>query len=96
MSLKDIYTDSSWIASTFRSEYAVKTVEQTFAISRKDCSFQLFTKKFVDASKAKNYRFIHIGSIQVAIKPLTRLGVNASVLLCLRDARFLEFKASIL
>jgi hypothetical protein len=24
---KDIYTNSSWIASTFRSEYDVKTVE---------------------------------------------------------------------
>ena len=96
LSPKDIYTNSSWIASTFRSKYAVKTVEQTFAISRKDCSFKLFTKKFVDASKAKNYKFIHIGSVQVAVKPLTRLGVNASVLLCLCDARFLEFKTSIL
>jgi hypothetical protein len=92
----DIYTDSSWIASTFKSEYTVKTVEQTFAISGKDCTFQLFSKKFIDASKAKKYKFLHIGSVQVAIKPLTRLGIDASVLLCLRDARFLKFKTSIL
>jgi hypothetical protein len=39
---------------------------------------------------------LHIGYVQVAVKPLTRLGINASVLLCLRDARFMEFHTSIL
>jgi hypothetical protein len=91
-----ISLDSSWINSTFKSEYAVKTVEKTFAISGKDCTFQLFDKKFVEASKAKKYRFLHIGSVQIAVKPLTRLGIDASVLLCLRDARFLNFRANTL
>ena len=34
--------------------------------------------------------------IQVAIKPLSRKGINAFVLMCLRDARFKNFKDSIL
>ena len=34
--------------------------------------------------------------VQVALKPLTRKGINASVLMCLRDARFKNFKDSIL
>ena len=34
--------------------------------------------------------------VQVAIKPLTRKGINASVLMCFRDARFKNFKDSIL
>ena len=34
--------------------------------------------------------------IQVAIKPLTRKGISASVLMCFRDARFKNFKDSIL
>ena len=34
--------------------------------------------------------------VQAAIKPLTRKGINASVLTCLRDARFKNFKDSIL
>ena len=34
--------------------------------------------------------------VQVAIKPLTRKGINASVLMSLRDARFKHFKDSIL
>jgi hypothetical protein len=92
----DIYTDSSWTQNIFKSEYAVKTVEQTYAISGKNCSFQLFGKKFLEEAKAKKYKFLHIGSVQVAVKPLTRLGIDASVLLCLRDARFLQFKPSIL
>jgi hypothetical protein len=39
---------------------------------------------------------LHVGSVQVAVKPLTRLGINASVLLCLRDARLINFRTSIL
>ena len=34
--------------------------------------------------------------VQVAIKPLTRKGINAFVLMCLIDARFKNFKDSIL
>jgi hypothetical protein len=96
LSTKDIYTDSSWIKSTFKSEYAVKTVEQTFAIAGNNSTFQLFNKKFVDNYRAKGYKFLHIGSVQVAVKPLTRLGIDASILLCLCDARFLKFNTSIL
>ena len=36
----------------------------------------------------KGFKFIHIGLIQVGIKPITRRGINASVLLRLIDARF--------
>ena len=96
LSPKNIYTDSSWLKSSFRSEYAVKTVEQTFVISSNNATFQLFNKRFVENSKFKGYKFLHIGSIQVAIKPLTRFDINALVLLCLRDARFLNFRTSIL
>jgi hypothetical protein len=92
----EIYTDSSWTQNIFKSEYAVKTVEQTYAISGKNCTFQLFSKKWLEEARAKKYKFLHIGSVQVAVKPLTRLGIDASVLLCLRDARFLQFRPSIL
>ena len=40
--------------------------------------------------KNKGFRFIHIGLIQVGIKPLTRRGINASVLLRLIDTRFIN------
>ena len=38
--------------------------------------------------KNKGFKFIHLGLIQVGIKPLTRRGINVSVLLRLLDARF--------
>ena len=38
---------------------------------------------------------MHIGLVQVAIKPLTWKGINASILMCLRDARFKVFSDSI-
>ena len=38
--------------------------------------------------KNKGFKFIHLGLIQVGIKPLPRRGINASVLLRLIDARF--------
>ncbi|XP_059454477.1 uncharacterized protein LOC132184753 [Corylus avellana] len=92
---KDVYI-TSWFKSFFKSEYSVKTVEQTFAISGNNQTITLFNNKFVNNSLAKGYRFLHIGSVQVAVKPLTRLGINVSVLLCLRDARFVDFRTSIL
>jgi hypothetical protein len=58
--------------------------------------FNCLAKSFLRKLKPKKYKFLHIGSVQVAVKPLTRLGIDASVLLCLRDARFLHFKPSIL
>jgi hypothetical protein len=39
---------------------------------------------------------LYVGSIQVAVKPLTRLGINAYMLLCLRDDRFINFRISII
>jgi hypothetical protein len=95
LSSKEIYT-TSWLKSTWRFEYSVRTVEQTFAISGNNSTFQLFNKRFTDNSKAKDYKLLHVRSVQVAVKPLTRLGINVSMLLCLRDARFINFRINIL
>ena len=95
LSTKEVYT-TSWFKSSFKAEYNIKTIEQTFAISSNNEKYQLFSKKFINDLLVKGYKFLHIGFDQVAIKPLTRLGINASVLLCLRDARFVNFQTSIL
>jgi hypothetical protein len=39
---------------------------------------------------------LHVGSVQVAVNPLTRLGINASMILCLHDARYINFRINIL
>ena len=56
----------------------------------------LFSKINVNDFLAKKFSYLHIGLVQVAVKPLTRKGINSSVLMCLRDARFKNFSDSIL
>ena len=53
----------------------------------------MLTKK--DLAPFKNYKFIHIGLVQVAFKPLTLLGVNSSIMAYLRDGRCRDFKPSL-
>ncbi|KAL4574855.1 hypothetical protein LXL04_021695 [Taraxacum kok-saghyz] len=44
----------------------------------------------------QKYKFMHIGLVQIAIKPLFRIGIDAPVLLILRDKRHNDFENSIL
>jgi hypothetical protein len=92
---KETY-NTSWFKRSFRNESAIKTVEQTIPISNKNEDFELFNKRYVNNSLAEGFKFLHIGAVQVTVKPLTRLGIDASVLMCLRDARFNSFRTSIL
>ena len=39
---------------------------------------------------------MHIGLVQVAIKPLLKIGVNAPIDLALRDKRLRHYKSSLL
>ncbi|GAV88653.1 MP domain-containing protein, partial [Cephalotus follicularis] len=45
---------------------------------------------------AKNFKYIHFVLVQVTIKPLTRQGLNTSVLSCLCEARHLNFDDSLI
>ena len=88
---------TSLFESTFYFDYRAKIVEQIFSISKVHEKCSLFTKRNINEFlAAKKFSYLHIGMVQVAIKPLTRKGINASVLMCLRDARFKIFKDSIL
>ncbi|KAL4643357.1 hypothetical protein ACB092_02G086400 [Castanea dentata] len=78
------------------SEYKVRTVEQTFSISKTHEKCCLFSRKNINDFMTKKLKYLHIGLIQVVVKPLTRKGINASILMCLRDARFKRFNDSIL
>ena len=44
----------------------------------------------------KEYNYIHIGLVQVAVKPLVHIGVYASIYLALRDKRLKKYKSSLL
>ena len=80
----------------FYFRYKVRIVEQTFSISKTHEKCCLFSNRNINDFLAKKFSYLHIGLVQVAVKPLTRKGINASVLMCLRDARFKNFSDSIL
>jgi len=48
------------------------------------------------AEHARKYKYLHIGCVQVAVKPLVREGLNASILMCLRDTRHNNFHDSLI
>ncbi|KAL4655043.1 hypothetical protein ACB092_01G422700 [Castanea dentata] len=96
ISTKSVY-DLNWTEKSIFSEYRARTVEQTFSISKTHEKCCLFSKKNINEFLSKkNLKYLHIGLVQVAVKPLTRKGIDASVLMCLRDARFKKFNDSIL
>ena len=87
---------TSWTENTFYFAYKVRIVEQTFSISKTHEKCCLFSKKNINDFLTKKFSYMHIGLVQVAVKPLTQKGINASVLMCLQDARFKVFSDSIL
>ena len=48
------------------------------------------------AHKKEDHKFLHIGLVQVGVKPLIREGLNNSILMALRDTRHLRFNDSLL
>ena len=74
---KTVYK-TSFVENTFYSTYKARTVKQIFSISKVHEKCCLFTKKNInDFLAAKKFSYLHIGMVQVAIKPPTRKGINA-------------------
>ena len=92
--VNQIYKQSIFSKFSIKSDYKIKTFERTFSLENENESIQLFDGELM--GKQWEYSFIHIGLVQVAVKPLIRQGLNTSVLLCLRDCRFLNFDQSII
>ncbi|KAL4195596.1 hypothetical protein AMTRI_Chr05g65450 [Amborella trichopoda] len=91
--ISDIYKKGTF---DLKIGYAIKTVEETLSVTSNQKDFQLLSQKILQVHKNKNYKYLHIGLIQIAVKPLTRLGLNNSILVCLRDTRHNRFSDSLL
>ena len=78
---KSIYKTSQAKNTTF-SQYRVINVEQTFSLSKTHEKCCLFSKRNINDFLAKKFSYLHIGLVQVDVKPLTRKGINAFVLMC--------------
>nr|KYP43051.1 Movement protein [Cajanus cajan] len=78
------------------SDYIIKTVENNIPLDPQvGEEFHLLTKQSV-AEHARKYKYLHIGCVQVVVKPLIREGLNASILMCLRDIRHNDFQDSLI
>ncbi|KAL6345850.1 hypothetical protein AAG906_017609 [Vitis piasezkii] len=66
------------------------------SLEQDDQVIRLLDNRSIEKHKRDGYNFIHFGMIQVAAKPLTRLGLNTSIVMCLRDNRHLEYRDSII
>ena len=79
----------------FFTNYTIKTSEMSISLEHDDQVKRLLDSKSIEKHK-KDYNFIHFGMIQVLAKPLTRLGLNTSIVMCLRDNRHLDYRDSII
>ena len=53
----------SWIQSTFNTEFNVKTIEQTYSISKTHEKCCLFIRKCINDFLSKGYSFLHISLV---------------------------------
>ena len=58
-----------------------KTLEQTINLEQEDQWIRLLDSRSIKRHK-KDYNFIHFGMIQVVAKPLTRIGLKISIVMC--------------
>ena len=65
------------------------------SLEHDDQVIRLLDSKSIEKHK-RDYNFIHFDMIQVAAKPLTRLGLNTSIVMCLRDNRHIDYWDSII
>ena len=90
-----IYKKTTFSNLSFLSNYTIKTVERTYSLKQSSETLQLLSHQEI-GKNINNSSFIHFGLVQVAVKPLTRQGLNTSVLLYLRDDRFKIYQDALL
>ena len=80
----------------FFTDYTIRISEMLVSLEQDDQVIRLLDSKSIDKHKKDGYNFIHFGMIQVSAKPLTRLGLSTSIVMCLRDNRHLDYRDSII
>ena len=70
-----IYKSSWSLKKAFKMDYQVKTVEQVYGINKEYETCYLFTPSTLVAHRKVGHNFLHIGLVQVGVKPLSREGL---------------------
>ena len=71
----------------FKKAYSFKTHEEVISLQSGMQTIGMIKSNSMQSHLKANYRFMHIGLVQVAIKPLLKTGVNAPIYLALHDNR---------
>ena len=79
----------------FKGEYVIKTVEKEIDIKQTQESIPLISRQLI-AEHINDYKYLHIGSIQIAIKSLFRQGIDTPLFAVLRDNRPTQLSDQIL
>ena len=80
----------------FKKAYSVKTHEEAISMQNGMQSIGMISPIATAQHLQAKHRFMHIGLVQVAVKPLIRTGVTAPIYLALRDKRLRRYKSSLL
>jgi hypothetical protein len=80
----------------FRAHSITQTIESSKSITHQRETINLLNEKLLEEHIKQGFRYIHLGLIQVAVKPLHKLGLNTPILLVLRDSRIKTFPESII
>ena len=92
MKINTIYQQGNF---EFNQNYSIKIEEKTISLNQNLESLQLLSQNTITHHR-KKFNYLHIRLVQLAIKPLFRLGLDIPVFVCLRDARSTRFTDSIL
>ena len=92
----EIYKSSWSFKKIFKTDYHVKTIKQVYGINKEYETCYFLTPTTIKAHKKQGHNFLHIGLVQVGVKTLIRKGLNSSILMALRDTRYIRFNDSLL
>ena len=77
--IKELYKVGSF---EFKRDYMIKISENTHSIGSETETIELVDLKDLEQLQREKYKILHIGAIQVAVKPLTRIGLDKTIYIC--------------
>ena len=80
----------------FKTALSVKTHEETISFQEEFQTIPLINPTTIQKYLTKGYRHLNFGLIQIAVKPLVHLEVDAPIFMALRDKRLKKYKTSLL
>ena len=69
----------------FKVAMTIKIHEETRSVNEQFQTIHLLNDHSLQKYINNGYRYIHIGLVQVAVKPLVHMGVDAPIFMALRD-----------